>query len=62
MLESKLALSCSVHFAAGSGSFSFIDLDPHINPDEEPFTGGPEFKDPFYILSDALPGIGVVKK
>lgn len=62
MLETKLALSCSVHIAAGIGGFSFIDLDPHINPDEEPFTGGPEFKDPFYSLSESYPGIGVFKK
>ena len=61
MLESKLALGCSVHFAAGSGSFSYIDLDPHINPDDEPFTGGPEFKDPSYTLSDSA-GIGMIKK
>ena len=62
MLETKLALSCSVHIAAGIGGFSFIDLDPHINPDEEPFTGGPEFKDPFYSLSESYSGIGVFKK
>ncbi len=62
MLESRLALSCSVHFVAGIGGFSFIDLDPHINPDEEPFTGGPLFKDPTYSLHDELPGIGLIKK
>lgn len=62
MLETKLGLGCSVHLAAGLGGFSFVDLDPHINPDDEPFTGGPEFKDPFYTLSDLIPGIGVIKK
>jgi L-Ala-D/L-Glu epimerase len=62
MLETKLGLGCSVHFAAGLGGFSFVDLDPHINPDEEPFAGGPEYNDPYYTLSDHIPGIGVTKK
>jgi L-alanine-DL-glutamate epimerase-like enolase superfamily enzyme len=62
MLETKLALSCSVHFAAGVGGFSYIDLDPHINPNEEPFTGGPDYKAPFYTISDNLPGIGIKKR
>ena len=51
-----------MHIAAGTGVFSFIDLDPHINPEEEPFTGGPEFKDPIYTLSECYSGIGVSKK
>lgn len=59
MLETKLALSCSVHLAAGLGGFQFIDLDPHINPAHEPFSGGPEFSDPVYTLSETLAGIGV---
>jgi len=62
MLETKLALGCSVHFAAGMGCFSHIDLDPHIEPDLEPFTGGPDYKAPFYTLSPDLPGIGCSKR
>ncbi len=62
MLETKLGLGCSVHFAAGLGGFSYVDLDPHINPDDEPFIGGPEYKDPYYTLSEHIPGIGVIKK
>ncbi len=62
MLESKLALGCSVHIAAGTGYFSYIDLDPHINPNDEPFTGGPSFNDPLYSLAGSKPGIGVIKK
>ena len=62
MLESSLGLGCSVHLAAGLGGFSFVDLDPHLDPAQEPFTGGPAFKDPVYMLSESLPGIGVVKK
>ncbi len=59
MLETKLALGCAVHFAAGLGGFSFIDLDPHLRPEEDPVTGGPAFTDPLYLLSDDTPGIGV---
>ncbi|WP_163710350.1 dipeptide epimerase [Mangrovibacterium lignilyticum] len=60
MLESKLGLGTSVHFAAGLGGFSFIDLDPHIDPAKEPFSGGPDFSDPCYRMNE-LPGIGLTK-
>lgn len=62
MLETKLALSFSVHFAAGVGDFSYVDLDPHIDPALEAFYGGPEFSAPYYTISDDLPGVGVKKK
>ena len=62
MLETKLALGCSVHFAAGLGCFDYIDLDPHIDPAKEPFTGGPAYSAPFYSIPDDLPGIGIRKK
>jgi L-alanine-DL-glutamate epimerase-like enolase superfamily enzyme len=62
MLETRLALSCAVHFAAGLGGFGFIDLDPHLNPDDDPFGGGPAFTDPVYVLSDDQAGIGVFRK
>jgi len=62
MLETSLGLGCSVHFAAGLGGFDYIDLDPHLNPAREPFGGGPEFRDPYYTISDELPGIGVNRK
>jgi L-alanine-DL-glutamate epimerase-like enolase superfamily enzyme len=62
MLESKLGLGTSVHFAAGLGDFRFIDLDPHIDPALEFFEGGPQFSDPFYLLSEADAGIGVKRK
>jgi len=38
MLETKLALGCSVHFAAGLGGFDVVDLDPHLDPEKDPFT------------------------
>jgi len=62
MLESKLALGCAVHMVAGMGCFSHVDLDPHIAPEKEPFTGGPDYKAPFYTLSPDLPGIGCKKR
>ena len=62
MLESKLALGCAVHMVAGMGCFSHVDLDPHIAPEKEPFTGGPDYNAPFYTLSPDLPGIGCKKR
>ena len=62
MLESKLALGCSVHFAAGLGCFDYVDLDPHIDPEREPFTGGPSYNAPFYTISDEQQGIGISKR
>lgn len=62
MLETRLALGCSVHLAAGLGGFSFIDLDPHLDPEADPFGGGPAFTDPEYTLRKDLPGIGAFRK
>jgi L-alanine-DL-glutamate epimerase-like enolase superfamily enzyme len=62
MLETRLGLSCAVHFAAGLGGFHHVDLDPHINPEDEPFTDGPQFSDPLYFLDNSSGGIGVRKK
>ena len=61
MLETKLALGCSVHVAAGLG-FDYIDLDPHLDPDDEPFIFGPEYKAPYYTISDNYSGIGIQKR
>lgn len=62
MLESRLALGCSVHLAAGLGGFDYVDLDPHIQPEKEPFTAGPEYKEPHYTISAKSSGIGVHKR
>ena len=62
MLETKLGLGCSVHFAAGLGGFNFVDLDPHLDPEKDPFNGGPEFNEPFYSISNSKAGIGIFKK
>jgi len=62
MLETRLGLGASVHFAAGTGGFSFVDLDPHLDPGKDPFTGGPVFNVPFYALSEVKSGIGVYRQ
>jgi L-alanine-DL-glutamate epimerase-like enolase superfamily enzyme len=62
MLETRLGLGAAVHMAAGVGGFSFIDLDPHLSPEKDPFEGGPLFKDPVYSLAEVKAGIGVYKK
>lgn len=62
MLESVLSKSASVHLAAGLGGFRFVDLDPHLYPEKDPFAGGPQFRDPIYRLADEHPGIGVFRK
>jgi len=62
MLESKLALGCSVHLAAGLGCFDYIDLDPHIDPAKEPFSGGPDYRAPTYSISDDQPGLGMKRR
>lgn len=62
MLETRLALGCSVHFAAGLGCFDFIDLDPHIKPGMEPFAGGPDYSAPFYTIPEDKPGLGITRR
>lgn len=62
MLDSVLSMGASVHMAAGLGGFSYVDLDPHGNPENEPFEGGPEFNEPVYSLATCGPGIGVWRR
>jgi len=62
MLETRLGLGASVHFAAGTGGFSFVDLDPHLDPEKDPFMGGPRLDAPFYSLSEDISGTGVFKQ
>jgi L-Ala-D/L-Glu epimerase len=62
MLETRLALCCSIHLAGGLGCFDYIDLDPHLDPVQEPLIGGPEYIAPWYTISDDQPGIGILKK
>ncbi len=58
MRETNLGLGCAVHFAAGVGGFDFVDLDSHLDPENVPLTGGPEFKAPYWTIGSE-PGLGV---
>jgi L-Ala-D/L-Glu epimerase len=62
MLETKLGLGCSVGIVAGLGCFSYIDLDPHIDPENEPFIGGPDYSAPYYTIPEDKPGLGISRK
>jgi L-Ala-D/L-Glu epimerase len=62
MLETKLGLGCSVSLVAGLGCFSYIDLDPHIDPENEPFIGGPDYSSPYYTIPENKPGLGISRK
>ncbi|MDB5081147.1 MAG: dipeptide epimerase [Chloroflexi bacterium] len=58
MIESKLAMSCSAHFAAGNGGFEFVDLDTPFLLAEDPFEGGYRVEGPIYHLGEIKAGIG----
>ncbi len=58
MIESKLAMSCSAHFAAGQGGFDYIDLDTPFLLAEDPFEGGYRVEGPIYHLDHIQAGIG----
>jgi len=62
MLETKLGLGCSVSLVAGLGCFSYVDLDPHIDPENEPFTGGPDYSAPYYTIPEDISGLGIRKR
>jgi L-alanine-DL-glutamate epimerase-like enolase superfamily enzyme len=60
MVESRLAMGCAAHFAAGFGGFDFIDLDTPLWFAEDPMRGalriGPGG---IYDLTEVRSGIGV---
>lgn len=58
MIESKLAMCCSAHFAAGNGGFDYVDLDTPFLLAEDPFEGGYRVEGPIYHLSHIQAGIG----
>ncbi|MBK7713730.1 MAG: dipeptide epimerase [Bacteroidales bacterium] len=62
MLETKLGLGCSVSLVAGLGCFSYVDLDPHIDPENEPFTGGPDYSAPYYTIPEDVSGLGIRRR
>jgi L-alanine-DL-glutamate epimerase-like enolase superfamily enzyme len=59
MVESSLAMTCSAHFAAGIGGFSFIDLDTPLWFKRDPMKGVTFSRGGIYDLSAVKAGIGV---
>jgi L-alanine-DL-glutamate epimerase-like enolase superfamily enzyme len=62
MVESKLAMCCSAHFAAGNGGFDYIDLDTPLLLADNPFEGGWVQTGGWYDLSQIKAGIGCYPK
>ncbi len=58
MIESKLAMCCSAHFAAGQGGFDFVDLDTPLLLATDPFEGGYQVEGGVYHLDGIEAGIG----
>jgi L-alanine-DL-glutamate epimerase-like enolase superfamily enzyme len=58
MIETRLAMSCSAHFAAGHGGFSFVDLDTPLLLADDPFEGGWVREGGRYRLGHIRAGIG----
>lgn len=58
MIETKLAMCCSAHFAAGHGGFSYVDLDTPLLLADDPFEGGWRRDGGHYRLEHIEAGIG----
>lgn len=59
MIETKLAMTCSAHIAAGLGGFRYIDLDTPMLLAENPFVGGYEQSGAIYNLGRIGSGLGI---
>ena len=59
MVESPLAMSFSAHFAAGTGGFSYVNLDTPMFMREHPFVGGFEQHGARLSVSRVSAGHGV---
>lgn len=59
-VESRLAMGCAAHFAAGLGGFEFVDLDTPLWLAREPMRGLSMRRGGLYELSGVAAGIGVV--
>ena len=60
MLESKVSVSAAAHLAAARGCITMADLDGPSLCSEDPYTGGPIYRDPKILLPEE-PGIGISK-
>jgi len=59
MIESRLAIAASAHFAAGFGGFRYVDLDTPMLLAEDPFKGGYVQEGMNYQLAQVRRGHGV---
>lgn len=62
LVESVLAMSVSACFAAGSGGYSFIDLDTPLFLREQPFEGGIAYEGDSITFSRIKAGHGVTPR
>ncbi len=59
MVETRLGMGSSAHFAAGLGGFDWIDLDTPLLLTDDPITGGYRCEGPRYRLDGGTPGHGM---
>ena len=59
MIETRLAMTCSAHVAAGLGGFRYIDLDTPMLLAHDPFQGGYRQDGAIYTLDHIQAGLGV---
>lgn len=58
MVETRLAMGFSAHFAAGLGGFDWVDLDTPLLLAEDPVVGGCRAERARYVLDPEAPGHG----
>jgi L-alanine-DL-glutamate epimerase-like enolase superfamily enzyme len=56
MIETRIAMGVSAHFAAGLGGFDWIDLDTPLLLSEDPVIGGYQAQGPRYDLAGVTAG------
>jgi L-alanine-DL-glutamate epimerase-like enolase superfamily enzyme len=61
MVETRLAMSCSLAIAAGLGTIKYLDLDTPLLLRDDPFEGGYRYDGPELHLYDQ-PGLGIEPK
>jgi L-alanine-DL-glutamate epimerase-like enolase superfamily enzyme len=61
MVETRLAMGCSLALAVGIGSVHTLDLDTPLLMDSDPVEGGYRYDGPAVIVS-SLPGLGATPK
>jgi L-alanine-DL-glutamate epimerase-like enolase superfamily enzyme len=58
MIETRLAMGCAAHLAAGQGDFRFVDLDTPLLLAVDPMEGGHRLDGCTYDLAPVVAGIG----